>query len=364
MKFIFKYLLTGLIAIACSAPQQLPGQVVSLNFQVFYDGLSPYGFWIDHPNYGYVWVPDVGPAFTPYVSAGHWVMTSYGWTWVSNYSWGWAPFHYGRWWYDSFFGWLWVPDTIWGPAWVVWRAGPGYYGWAPLGPNISITYVMSGGYIPPLDYWCFLSAQYMGRSDINYYYGPRKNTQQFINTSTIVNNTYVDNSTHTTYIAGPKQNDVEKASGRSIKIVPIKEYSEPGQTLENNELKIYRPVVSKEASVNIKPSKVTDKKEIHPIAERKTTEQEKNAEIENKKTEPLQQKNIQQTEKQHIIKPEPEKVNPRPMTKDKVLVPKEAVKPIAPPVRQPPPAKIEKPVPVRPAVPPQPKQEVPKRPRE
>jgi hypothetical protein len=40
-----------------------------------------------------------------------------------------------RWVYDSYEGWLWVPDYEWAPAWVVWRGGGDYYGWAPMSPR-------------------------------------------------------------------------------------------------------------------------------------------------------------------------------------------------------------------------------------
>jgi len=39
-----------------------------VDFQVFYDDLSPFGQWVDFSNYGYVWIPDLGPDFTPYLS--------------------------------------------------------------------------------------------------------------------------------------------------------------------------------------------------------------------------------------------------------------------------------------------------------
>jgi len=76
----------------------------SISIQTFYSELSPYGQWVDDPQYGYIWVPDAGPGFRPYYSRGHWVMTRYGAMWVSGYSWGWAPFHYGRWVYTSYYG--------------------------------------------------------------------------------------------------------------------------------------------------------------------------------------------------------------------------------------------------------------------
>src|SRR5687768_2542773 len=88
------------------------------SYQEFYDDLSPYGQWINDPQYGYVWVPDAGDDFRPYFSNGYWANTDYGNTWVSNYRWGWAPFHYGRWTYSNFYGWTWIPGNVWGPAWV------------------------------------------------------------------------------------------------------------------------------------------------------------------------------------------------------------------------------------------------------
>ena len=72
-----------------------------VNFQLFYDELSPYGSWIDYPSYGYVWIPLVDPGFVPYKTMGHWINTDAGWTWISDYNWGWAAFHYGRWGFDQ-----------------------------------------------------------------------------------------------------------------------------------------------------------------------------------------------------------------------------------------------------------------------
>ena len=112
----------------------------------FQDDLAPYGNWIDDGTYGRVWQPEgslVGAEFTPYYTGGHWALTEFGWTWVSDFSWGWAPFHYGRWIVVSGYGWCWVPGSIWGPAWVAWRAGDGYVGWAalpPRGVSVAVTY--------------------------------------------------------------------------------------------------------------------------------------------------------------------------------------------------------------------------------
>ena len=39
--------------------------------------------------------------------------------------------------YTEDYGWVWVPGTVWSPAWVQYRYGDPYVGWAPLppGPN-------------------------------------------------------------------------------------------------------------------------------------------------------------------------------------------------------------------------------------
>ncbi|HET6991625.1 MAG TPA: DUF6600 domain-containing protein, partial [Bacteroidia bacterium] len=142
-------------------PQQANAQTVSVNFQVFYDDLSPYGTWINSPLYGYVWIPDAPVGFAPYATNGYWAYTEYGWTWVSYYPWGWAPFHYGRWYYDPFYGPVWIPDNEWGPGWVSWRNSDGYYGWCPMGP---------GSYNPRDDDWRFVEVNYFGSTTINNYY--------------------------------------------------------------------------------------------------------------------------------------------------------------------------------------------------
>jgi hypothetical protein len=125
----------------------------------FHDALASYGDWLQVEPWGRVWTPwDVEPGWRPYTH-GHWAATALGWTWVSDEAWGWAPFHYGRWTYHAQYGWIWIPDTVWAPAWVAWRAGNNWVGWAPLppearwragtgleihGPDLSLTIVQQG----------------------------------------------------------------------------------------------------------------------------------------------------------------------------------------------------------------------------
>lgn len=106
-----------------------------IEISYFYDALTPYGDWLWVEPWGRVWTPwGVEAGWRPYTQ-GKWAWTSLGWTWVSDEVWGWAPYHYGRWAYDPHHGWLWIPDTVWAPAWVAWRSGNGWIGWAPLPPH-------------------------------------------------------------------------------------------------------------------------------------------------------------------------------------------------------------------------------------
>src|SRR5580765_6187541 len=106
LKIFSMLLIVG--ASTCLAPPKASAQQVSVSLQVFYDQLSPYGHWMHHSSYGYVWVPMAEAGFSPYATRGHWRFTNSGWMWVSDYSWGWAPFHYGRWDRDPKYGWYWV----------------------------------------------------------------------------------------------------------------------------------------------------------------------------------------------------------------------------------------------------------------
>jgi hypothetical protein len=108
---------------------------------VFYNNLASYGAWVQQPDYGLCWQPTVetiDPNWTPYVDAGQWLYSDFGWYWQSDYTWGWAVFHYGRWANVPHQGWVWVPGNQWGPAWVAWRSGQSYLGWAPLPPGVSL----------------------------------------------------------------------------------------------------------------------------------------------------------------------------------------------------------------------------------
>ncbi|MEI9999908.1 MAG: DUF6600 domain-containing protein [Verrucomicrobiota bacterium] len=120
-----------------TAPANATGPVGdgSVSFQTFYDGLAPYGNWINTDKYGYVFQPtESNSDWRPY-TYGHWVNSDAGMTWVGDDPFSWATDHYGRWVNLENYGWVWVPGYTWAPAWVSWRQGDEDVGWAPLPPD-------------------------------------------------------------------------------------------------------------------------------------------------------------------------------------------------------------------------------------
>jgi len=208
----------------------------NINFNVFYNELRPHGRWINNHNYGRVWIPNAGRDFHPYSSNGYWVMTDYGNTWVSNYSWGWAPFHYGRWYFDDYYGWAWIPGYEWAPAWVTWRSGGGYYGWAPMGPGININININ----LPGRYWTFLPHNRMYHRSMHKYY--KRYSPAIYNRTTIINNTYIYNDNR--YYSGPTTSEYERTTGRRTavhKLESTNNRSARSTRVSNNAVSIYRP---------------------------------------------------------------------------------------------------------------------------
>lgn len=208
----------------------------NVSFQVFYDGLSPYGDWVSDPTHGYVWIPYVDAGFQPYQTNGYWVNSRFGNTWVSLYDWGWAPFHYGRWYFTDYYGWAWVPGYEWAPAWVSWRTGRGYYGWAPLWPSVGVH--LSVGF--PLHHWVFVPRRRFLSRNIYNYYIPQRNVAVVYNRTTVINNTYVYNNR--TYVAGPSRTELQRVTRSNVPVYEVSNGRRAGRTqVENNSVQMYQP---------------------------------------------------------------------------------------------------------------------------
>ncbi len=296
-------ILLVLILLMVICPKNASAQSPNISYQVFYDQLSPYGQWVDFPSYGYVWLPDAGPDFSPYSSGGSWIMTNYGWTWLSDYDWGWAPFHYGRWDYDNFYGWYWVPDNVWGPAWVTWRKAPGYYGWAPMGPGMSVG-MSFDNYNNYSNRWNFVNERYFGRNNINRYYARQNDYDMLFSNSSVINNTYVDNSRHTTYVSGPTRSDVRGVTGRRVSTYTIQENNVPGQSLSNGQLRIFRPqVIQNNNERRSAPSVITNLNEVRRPSEINSPSQQGNINTNSRRLEQQQDAINRQsaTEQQNVV---------------------------------------------------------------
>ena len=295
-----------LVTATVISPKQASAQQDYVSLQVFYDELSPYGEWVDYPQYGYVWIPDAGSDFMPYSSRGQWIFTDYGWTWVSDYEWGWAPFHYGRWDYDNYYGWLWVPDYEWGPSWVTWRSARGYYGWQPMRPGISISLSFGNDYYNDYnDYWMFVSDRDFQRPNVSRYYINQTSRDRIIRNSTVINNTYIDNRRNTTYVAGPAREDVQRNTGRSVSYVAIRENSTPGQVLKNGQLQIYRPQVRNNSDTGRKPAPtlISSREDIQRPSERNGENRQRNVSPNNNNRQERQIKNERQQNNNRIDQP-------------------------------------------------------------
>jgi len=195
----------------------------------FYEPLSPHGEWVVVGSYGRCWRPTrVEAGWRPYCD-GHWQRTDAGWYWASAEPWGWATYHYGRWDFSAEFGWFWVPHTLWAPAWVSWRQGAGYVGWAPLPPSArigsrGIVEVRETAFAPRG--FVFVSEQRLLE--------PVRPSTVIVNNTTVINQTVnitkIQVVNKTVIAEGPRPEIIERRSGRKIEAVPVRELRRRDET--------------------------------------------------------------------------------------------------------------------------------------
>jgi hypothetical protein len=304
------------------APPPPPPVVVIQQDDDFVQPLSPYGRWVVVGDYGRCWQPSqVEVGWRPYTN-GHWELTPDGWYWVSDEPWAWATYHYGRWQLAANYGWVWVPETVWAPAWVSWRSGGGYVGWAPLPPerrggvSVSVT-------IAPAAF-CFVDEHQLR--------DPVRPTTVIVNNTTIINKTVVITKTKivnkVVVNEGPRVDEVERVTGRQIKPVAIADLRDKEE----------EPVAQKHANLRARP----DRQPVQPKPEPKQPEQRPAPVINNRPPQPQRPPTVQNP------RSAPEQaVNPRQQRDNEKPAP-------ARPVPPPPPAKVQEPPPkpVQPVPPP------------
>ena len=201
---------------------------ISIDF--FYDNIGDDGNWIEAGEYGYCWQPAVAVSNTswrPY-SDGYWAYTDVGWTWVSYEDFGWATYHYGRWVRLRGRGWVWAPGREWGPAWVSWRTGGDYVGWAPLPPRRGgdiyvdfspITAQVDIDYDIGPSYYNFIDVRYIGEPVLRErIFAADQNVTYISRTVNVTNITYNNSQV---YNYGPDYNMVSRYSNRPIQRLSI-----------------------------------------------------------------------------------------------------------------------------------------------
>ncbi len=180
--------------------------------------LAAEGTWVTIGAYGRCWHPrGVAVGWRPYCE-GEWVWTDNGWYWQSDEAWAWACYHYGTWVIDPGYGWVWVPGVEWAPAWVVWRTGGGYTGWAPCAPRgVTIT----------ADWFGFVATAHMGErvhpTTLTF-----KSATIFRETKSVgpMAHEMRDIGGHSTSVYvnhGPGVTDFQKAAGHEVKSLPVQE---------------------------------------------------------------------------------------------------------------------------------------------
>jgi hypothetical protein len=198
------------------APVPQEGEVEVETVQDFDEPLQPYGDWVVVANYGRCWRPrQVDSGWRPYCN-GQWVDTDQGWYWQSDEPWGWATYHYGRWDFQAGSGWIWIPHTRWAPAWVEWRSGGGYVGWAPLPPGARFNHGRDFHDVHARD----RDFVFVHENHFDQRVRPNtvvvNNTTIIHQTTNITNITMVNNHVHD---GGPRPEVVAKAIGHDVRPV-------------------------------------------------------------------------------------------------------------------------------------------------
>ncbi len=228
----------------------------------FYDSLAPYGEWINLSPWGNVFCPyNQGIGWTPY-SDGDWVDSDWGWTFESDAPWAWAGYHYGRWAFDANCGWVWIPGTVWGPAWVAWRFGGGFCGWAPLPPQVGFGFgigLQLGGFDLddiPWSNWCFTDVNWLGRRGMrNHVFERTRNLEFFQQTRNITNYGFEGNRI---IDRGIDPREVERLTHRTIPRYEIADKGMAGSHISRfngNRLEMFRPNL-KEGAAGIAPKNI------------------------------------------------------------------------------------------------------------
>ena len=210
-------------AVTGVAPEQ--GQIQIHSEADFEQPLAQLGLWMDVGGGTRGWRPkEVGFTWRPYVN-GRWIWTDAGWFWSSSEPWAWATYHYGTWINIPASGWVWFPGTQWAPAWVSWRMGGSFIGWAPFAP--------AGANVAPAAF-VFV--------DVHRFNGPLtlgtvvKDNDRILNETQPIGgnrrerrNIQGGGEQEVVFNEGPSVDAIEKTTGEQIRPVPVTQLREETQ---------------------------------------------------------------------------------------------------------------------------------------
>ena len=239
--------LFAVLVLAAATWSAAPAQE-SASFGMFYSSLGSHGDWIAVDGGTYAWRPGgVASEWRPY-DDGQWVWTDDGWYWQTEEPWGWATYHYGRWYNDDFYGWVWIPGYEWAPAWVEWRYGGSWVGWAPLGPYA----VFSAGWgihyrrywATPAFYWSFVDCRYITAHGVNRYRYRTDENARFIGRTRTAGSVRYDNGRIIS--RGPERDYVERNGNIRVEradLVDVRDRSKVGIGRDGGRerVSVYRP---------------------------------------------------------------------------------------------------------------------------
>ena len=276
------FLAVAILALTFPALERAEARAdVSIDF--FYDNLADGGNWIEVGDYGYCWQPSVAVSNTswrPY-SDGYWAYTDFGWTWISYEDFGWATYHYGRWVRLRGRGWIWVPGREWGPAWVSWRTGGDYVGWAPLPPRRAGEYWDEQPITARVDidfdigpaYYNFIDVRYIGEPVLRErIFAADQNVTYITKTVNVTNITYNNSAV---YNYGPDYNTLSRYSTRPIQRLSVQRetnvdpataaQSKSLMRVEGDKLVVAAPQQFQKPSKQIAPKVVKEKLAQAPV---------------------------------------------------------------------------------------------------
>lgn len=219
-----------------------------VSFGIFYSSLAPHGEWIAVDAGIYAWRPiGVTSGWRPYYY-GQWVWTDDGWYWDSSEPWAWAVYHYGRWYYDDYYGWLWTPGYEWAPAWVEWRVGGPYVGWAPLAPyavfSISFGVYYTHRWVTPYDYWCFVPVHAVCSPSVHHYVYRHGENARFIGRTRSAGS--VRSEGGRIHTRGPDRSYIERRGKTRVPTAALREVDDPRRAGvsrggDQERIQVYRP---------------------------------------------------------------------------------------------------------------------------